>query len=555
MKFFSDPTYSLRFRASRQNLRLLGFLVILTVTLVLVYSAIFLILMSDEGKEYSWISAVYWTTTNMSTLGLGDIAFLSDSGRAFTVIVHLSGLMILLVFIPFLFVQLFQSAARVPRELPPGTRRHIVLTHYDPITNSLIKRLTRYRYPYTLIIEDLAEALELYDQGIRVMVGNLHTAETFSHARVTRAALVACTAPDKVNVNTAYTIREVSGTVPLLTTGHGTTSVEVLASAGSSHVLELPELMGQALARRVLAGDALAHVVGQVDDLLIAEAMVAGTPLEGKTLAEANVEKLFGRMITGVLNHGEFSAIGPETTFSADSVLLLAGDQTQIDAYNELFCIYHVSDAPVIIIGGGRVGRATGRALRQRNITYRFVESRSDRITDGSDVVIGDALDPDVLKKAGVMDASTVLITSPDDDTNIFLATYLRRLREDIPISSRATQEENVRSLHHAGADFVLSYATMGANAIFNYLRRGNVLMVTEGLNVFKVPVPAKRAGTSIAASEVQQRSGCSIIAVKDASGIHVNPDPAMVLEKGSELILIGTGEAEETLIRTFAAS
>lgn len=209
MKLFPESTYFFRVRASRQNLRLLGSLVLLSVALVAGYSSMFLLLMSEEGHTYTWITAVYWTTTNMSTLGLGDIAFVSDIGRAFTVVVHFSGLMILLVFIPFLFVQLFQSSARVPRELPRGTRKHVVLTNYDPVTMSLIKRLTRYGYPYTLVMEDLTDALYLYDQGFRVMVGDLHNSETFTNARADRASLVACTATDQINANTAYTIREI----------------------------------------------------------------------------------------------------------------------------------------------------------------------------------------------------------------------------------------------------------------------------------------------------------------------------------------------------------
>lgn len=36
--------------------------------------------------------------------------------------------------------------------------------------------------------------------------------------------------------------------------------------------------------------------------------------------------------------------------------------------------------------------------------------------------------------------------------------------------------ERNVATLHRAGADFVLSYASMGANTILNFLGRASVL-------------------------------------------------------------------------------
>ncbi len=555
MKLLSESAYGLRFRASRQNIRLLISLFFLTVTMTVIYAALFLVVMAGEGKEHSWVTAFYWTITNMSTLGLGDIAFVSDIGRAFTIVVHLSGLVILLIFIPFLFVQLFQSTARAPRELPPGTKNHVILTAYDPIAVALIKRLQRYRHPYALVLEDLNAALTLYDQGMRVMVGDLHDPATFRNARAEHASLIASTAADQVNANIAYTIREVAPRTPLLTSGHGAASVEVLRGAGSSHVLELPELMGQALARRVLGADALAHIVGQVDSVLIAEAMVSGTPLVGKTLASENVSRIIGNSIVGVLDRGEFRPATPDTLVTQNMVLILAGSQEQIDIYNELFCIYHVSDAPVIIVGGGRVGRATGNALKQRGIAHRYIEAVRGRIDASAEVIIGNALDPAVLQEAGIGNAPAVIITSHDDDTNIFLTTYVRRMRADLQISSRATQETNIRTLHRAGADFVISYASMGANAIFNYLRRGNVLLVTEGLNVFKVPVPRKLIGTTADAADLQKRSGCCLIAVRNRTGMHLTPGRDDLLTAGSEMILIGTSEAEESFMRTFAAS
>lgn len=53
---------------------------------------------------------------------------------------------------------------------------------------------------------------------------------------------------------------------------------------------------------------------------------------------------------------------------------MLAGSLEQMRTYNELFCIYHRATTPVLIIGGGRVGRATGRALRERQLDYRIIE-------------------------------------------------------------------------------------------------------------------------------------------------------------------------------------
>ena len=86
----SFPSLFLHFvrnRASRRNLRTLAQFFLLLVSMVALYSVGFHFLMAWEGKEYSWITGVYWTLTVMSTLGFGDITFHTDLGRIFSIMV------------------------------------------------------------------------------------------------------------------------------------------------------------------------------------------------------------------------------------------------------------------------------------------------------------------------------------------------------------------------------------------------------------------------------------------------------------------------------------
>ena len=53
-----------------------------------------------------------------------------------------------------------------------------------------------------------------------------------------------------------------------------------------------------------------------------------------------------------------------------------------------------------------------------------------------------------------------MLVTTHDDDINVYLTLYCRRLGPDLQIISRANLDRNVSTLHRAGADAVLSYAT-----------------------------------------------------------------------------------------------
>ena len=123
------------------------------------------------------------------------------------------------------------------------------------------------------------------------MVGELDDPETYRKLRAENAAMLVTTRSDVVNTSVVSTVRGVSGNVPVIATARNSASVDILQLAGSSHVLRLDEMMGQYLARRTIGGDAMAHIIGKFDKLLIAEANVAGTPLVGKSLKESRLRE------------------------------------------------------------------------------------------------------------------------------------------------------------------------------------------------------------------------------------------------------------------------
>jgi voltage-gated potassium channel len=560
----SIPTqiyYFMRQGPGRVNLlTLLRFFMILAVV-VTIYSVIFHYIMEYEGHDHSWMTGFYWTLTVMSTLGFGDITFDSDIGRFFSMFVLMSGIIFLLILFPFTFIEFFyapwveaQKEARAPRELPAKTNGHVILTNLDPVTRALIKKLDTYEYPYVLLVAELNEALDLHDMGYKVVWGDIDDPETYRRVQVEQARLVASTANDMVNTNVAFTVGEISEDVKVMTTANFTASVDILELAGSNYVIQLGQVMGLALARRVTGGDTLAHPIGSFDNLVIAEAAVGHTPLVGQTLREANLRQKYGVSVLGVWERGRYENATPETKITTGTVLVMSGSQQCIDRYNQIYYHEPEREAPVIIIGGGRVGRGTGQSLAERGLDYRIVEQQPERVRDPEKYVLGNAAELAVLKEAGIMETSTVVITTHDDDTNIYLTIYCRRLRPDVQIISRATLERNVDTLHRAGADFVLSYASMGANTILSILDRSRVLMVAEGVDVFEVNVPKSLVGKSLAEAEVGKRTGCNVVALRSNGDLKINPDAHEPLPATGELVIIGTTEAEAHFLEVFGA-
>jgi voltage-gated potassium channel len=563
LKFLTAQFASLRESGtSRRNLRMLGGFLLLLVGLITTHGIVFHILMAWEGQDHSWISGFYWVFVVMSTLGFGDITFQSDVGRVFSVVVLMSGVMFLLVMLPFTFVEFFyspwleaQRRARAPRSVPADVRDHVLLTHYDPVAAALIDRLRAFNRRYYLLEPDLNRALELYDEGVSVLLGPADDLQTYAAARAADAALVVATADDFMNSNIAFTVREVSEVVPIVAIARAPESVDVLELAGSSHVLQLTEMLGRSLARRAVAGDARANVIGQFGELLISEAPVSGTPMVGRTLRDGWLRTATGLTVVGLWERGEFHSAVPDRVLEPSTVLVLAGSAPQMELFAELTAIYNLQDAPVLILGGGRVGRAAAAALRERGIDYRIIEKDPSRVKDPDRTVTGSAADLFVLESAGIRQAPTTIVTTSDDATNIYLTIYCRRLRPQMQIIARSNLEKNVSTLHRAGADFVMSYASMGANAVFNILEKDDVVMVAEGLDVFRCPVPGKLAGRTLAEADVRQRTGCSVVAIELADETIVNPDPHTPLPSAgsAELIVIGNTEGEKQFLREFA--
>lgn len=529
------------------------------IAMVTVYSLLFHFVMVFENREFSWITGFYWTLTVMSTLGFGDITFTTDLGKIFSIVVLMSGVVFLLTMLPFTFIQFFylpwveaQAKARAPRRLPEGTKDHVILTSYDPVTMNLAEKFRQYHREYVVLVEDVHQALDLQDLGLQVAVGELGDPQTYRQLKVEDAALVVANVDDMMNTNIAFTVREISQKVPIVANADLDESVDILELSGCTYVFQFTKMLGQSLARRVLGTTTKANVIGKIESLLIAEATTMRTSLVGKTLQQSKLRETVGVNVVGLWERGLFIIPTARTLINPTTVLLLAGSAEQFSKYDEKFGRDIKHQAPVLILGGGRVGQAAGEALLERNIDYRIIEKQQS-VIGNERFIYGSAADINTLMQAGIKDAPSIIVTTHDDPTNIYLTIYCRRLCPDVQIISRASIERNISKLHTAGADLVMSYASMAANTIINLLKPDGLLMLAEGLNIFRVAVPSSYVGKSLAESQIRTKTDCNVIAIYDQGIKSINPGPSFRFSENNELILIGSAEAESLFFKLYS--
>ena len=556
MKFLpSQIVFLLQRGKARRNIRSLAEFILFLIVLVMIFNFFFHIIMAQEGRDYSIITGLYWTLTVMSSLGFGDITFHSDLGRFFTIIVLLSGIIFLLVMLPFTFIQFFyapwletQNRSRAPRFLPAKVGNHVIITGYDPIAIALVKRLKQYGYEYVLLIPEVQQAYDLADQGYRVLVGELDDAETYKRANVLKAALVVALNDDMKNAAIVCTVRQIAPLVPIVANADIDASVDVLRLAGCSHVFQFINMLGSLLACRTLGTRTRLNVIGRFGDLVIAEALAMRTHLVGKSIREIGMRQTAGINIVGLWNRGHFALPLPETMVEPSTVLVLAGSEEQLATYGSNIGKMDIENTePTLILGRGRVGRAAERILKEQGAPYRIVEKNQKIGTSEENCIIGSAADHQILTKAGIDTAPSVFITTHNDDVNIYLTIYIRKLRPDIQIISRASLDRNISVLHAAGSDLVMSHATIAANTIINILTPNRVLMLTEELNIFRCTVHRQLVGSNLRTSGIREGTGCSVIAIYRNNDLLINPDPNEIFTGNDEILLIGTFASEQS--------
>jgi len=555
---FSYLSMLLPERGMRRNASYFLRFVLALAVVVTVFSVMFHFIMQYEGRDYSWITGLYWTLTVMSTLGFGDITFRSDLGMLFSIVVLLTGIVSLLIVLPSTFLQFIynpwlesQKKKEVQHSLPAGVKNHIIIVGVSPITRNLAQVLGRYGFYSVLLCANTQQALDLMDQGLHAIVGDYDDSEMYRRLRADSARMVIALDTDVRNTNVAFSLREFTDSVPMVARAERDESIDILKLAGCTWVFQFRKALGHSLTRRVVTGRLSVSQLATFGPLVIAETAVKQTTLGGLTIKECDLRGRLGINVVGLWDHGEFKNPHADTVLEDQMVMVMAGTREQMEVFSAALGRDIPSDeepGPVLILGGGRVGTAAALALRDRGLDVVVVDKTNiAHRLPGIRVQVGDAADLTILEKAGIRTAPSIIITTHDDDINTYLTIYCRRLRPDVQIISRTNLDRNVHMLHAAGANLVLSLASMVSTRLINLLNPGRVFMLNEGLNIFRAEAGPLLAGKTLITSGIRRNTHCNVVAVKTTDGeMLVTPDPQREFQPGDEVFLIGDSSAED---------
>lgn len=207
-----------------------------------------------------------------------------------------------------------------------------------------------------------------------------------------------------------------------------------------------------------------------------------------------------------------------------------------------------------IIAGFGRVGRHVAIELTREKVPFIVIDKDEKTIGDLLDenilFVEGDSTDEDVLVKAGIETAKTLISTLPDEAQNVYLTLTARDMNKNLNIIARADYDGGEKKLLRAGANHVVIPHQLGGLRMAMASLRPNVvdfMHVTAlgegGLTIEEVKIPAdcRLAGKTLIESNLKQDYNVTLIGIKQPNkNIIIAPQPNTILGVADILVLIG---------------
>ncbi len=210
----------------------------------------------------------------------------------------------------------------------------------------------------------------------------------------------------------------------------------------------------------------------------------------------------------------------------------------------------------VIICGYGRMGQEVAACMGSEGVPLLVIDQQAQRtaqaMDDGFYGITGDASLDDVLRKAGVERARSLVAALGTDADNVYVVLSAKALAPQIQMIARADSQEAGNKLLRAGADDVVSPFVAGGRALASKALHPEAVSFMEILARTKYQIEriqlttnqdefGQLPGRSLAEIQLGSRSGALVLAISSSRGVQVNPGGQTVLHPGDQLILLGS--------------
>lgn len=199
------------------------------------------------------------------------------------------------------------------------------------------------------------------------------------------------------------------------------------------------------------------------------------------------------------------------------------------------------------VIGIGRFGSSVASCLAGQGYEVMAVDEDEERVQKISEVVThavrADTTDEDALKSLGIRNFDAVVVAIGHDVQASILTTLLLKEAGVAYIVAKAQNALHGKMLEKIGADRVVYPEWDMGTRIAHNLISTNVLEYIElspELSIVEVTVPRDMVGKELAESNLRERYGLNLVAIRRGETILVTPKPTEVFSRGDILFVIG---------------
>lgn len=316
-------------------------LLFLVMVLLYIYATIF-IKSYFEGESLSLIESVYFVICTMTTVGYGDVVMTSPIGMVFSMVMALSGVIMLFALLfPFVVMPLVERQIRgeLPTRAPTKLENHIIICGYNTMVESLVNELEDQNMSFIVVDDDEGQIRSLLNDGIKCIFGDPGKEDVLEAAGICRARLLIANQNDEKNASIILTAKEFCNT-ELLAIVDDKSNSDYLKYAGANRVISPKSLLGSFIGRKAVAplSDRIVNSTSFMDDLEITEFPIyPGSSLLNKSLKESRIMDLTGANIVGIWKGGELS-LNPRShdIIKRNSILLVVGNKGQLKKFKRL---------------------------------------------------------------------------------------------------------------------------------------------------------------------------------------------------------------------------
>jgi Trk K+ transport system NAD-binding subunit len=372
-------------------------------------------------------------------------------------------------------------------------------------------------------------------------------------ARVKDARAVVTNAGDHANATCALIVREHGFAGPLFALADDPLYRPPMVRIGATEVFTPAHVLGAALASRastrISPPNEGMHLLGS--KVGMAEFRVReDSPLAGKELGDLHLREKHGVSIIGQWNAGVFTtAKGPETRVEPGGILIAVGTHANLEKAKRMANPIRRT-GPIILAGYGSVGRKVIELLHDAKESCIVIDLKS---APGVDVV-GNVLELATLDRAGVREASAVILALGDDSESVFATAVVREYAPEAPLIVRVNRAPNTARIYRSGADFAISEGQV-AGQILAYHLLDELIIPVEN----RIKFSCLSAGTLVGAhpwrNEVLERTGAKVIAVERGQEVLVEFDADFSLRPDDALFVCGSINSLERYQREFQAT